>query len=291
MILQLRERFSAVNFQTIDATELSAAVRAMLSDRKRLKNKIYLTIFFAVFGFGVIAFNSNPSMDWNLILIASVAIVIVAFVLAQLTYNLTLGNLLINIFDSIAVARGPTAYRQWSAKDLHLGAIAVTGYAEKFNNILETVDSYRAKCLGTHSPLRKGRSAIATVYFLVGIISFFVFFVVLASNGFAGVGIAVGVGAIALGFLAFRRFRAHHQPSAEELLATDSRPLVLWLRSFKDDAASVAPLEDNLAVQSILYSNLVSRSLEDYLVFDFWYYGPVVSIGEPGETLPRLGAA
>jgi hypothetical protein len=287
-----------MNVQKIDTTELSAVVHAMLSNEKRLKNKIYLTILFTIFLFGVVAFDSNPSVQWNShlsmpwSLIPYLGVVVFAAILAQITYGSTLSNLLINIFDSIAVAWGPTTYRQWSARDLHLGAVAVPGYTEKFNDILKTVDSYRAKSLGVHSPLRKERSAMAGVYFLVGIVSFVVLFVVLASNGFAAVGTtALGVGAVALGFFAIRRFRTHRQPSAEELLTTDSRPLVLWLRSFKDDAASVAGLEDNLAVQSILYSNLVSRSLEDYLVFDLRYYGPVVSIGEPGETLPRLGAA
>lgn len=61
----------------------------------------------------------------------------------------------------------------------------------------------------------------------------------------------------------------HIAPSADEVLATDSRPPVLYLRSFEDDEEAVG-LEYSL-----------SEVMDDV--------GPFVAVGRPGDKLPPLG--
>jgi hypothetical protein len=86
-------------------------------------------------------------------------------------------------------------------------------------------------------------------------------------------GVLVKVGGSARG-----RGRRHLQASAEELLATDPRPPVLYLRSFEADDVMAASTGDG-------------DSAEEALVAALSMTGPVVALGEPGEALPPLGAA
>lgn len=68
------------------------------------------------------------------------------------------------------------------------------------------------------------------------------------------------------------RYGARHlQPGAEDLLASDGRPPILYLRSF---ASENTVGDEELAI---------AHAFEDV--------GPFVAIGQPGEKLPKLGAA
>jgi len=85
------------------------------------------------------------------------------------------------------------------------------------------------------------------------------------NNMMAGLlGIAVGVGL-------WRYGSRHLQPGADEILANDPRPPILYLRSFANETL-VGEEEEAIA-----------RALEDV--------GPLVAVGRPGERLPPLGAA
>lgn len=84
-------------------------------------------------------------------------------------------------------------------------------------------------------------------------------------------GLAALIATIGIGTGIWRYGSRHLQPSASELLATDPRPPVLYLRSFSNETTVG---DEELAI---------SRALEEL--------GPFVAIGRPGERLPQLGAA
>ncbi|MDF0601112.1 hypothetical protein P1J78_10255 [Psychromarinibacter sp. C21-152] len=80
----------------------------------------------------------------------------------------------------------------------------------------------------------------------------------------------LGVG-IGVGGLLWWRGSKHLQPLAETVMASDTRPPVLYLRSFANEADVHAE----------------ERGFADLLA----PVGPLIAIGQPGETLPPLGAA
>jgi hypothetical protein len=80
----------------------------------------------------------------------------------------------------------------------------------------------------------------------------------------------------------FKYGAAWRKLDAIELIKTNPRAPVLYLRSFNDDASvdytgSVNPLGPRRTVEMRLAKALMS-------------VGPVISIGHPGERLPELGA-
>lgn len=89
--------------------------------------------------------------------------------------------------------------------------------------------------------------------------------------------------------------------SAEEVLGRDSRPPVIYLRSFKDDRSdTVKTSKDNFPLWRILHpvklwasalNMFDTRTEEEILSEALQQVGPVVGIGRPGEKLPQLGAA
>lgn len=75
--------------------------------------------------------------------------------------------------------------------------------------------------------------------------------------------------------------RRFGQPSADALLAVDHRPPMLLLRSFWEDQA------DDAGTGELV---LVGGVLEPLLARHFSIYGPFVCIGDPRESVPKLGA-
>ena len=80
--------------------------------------------------------------------------------------------------------------------------------------------------------------------------------------------------------------------SASDLMASDPRPPVLYLRSFHAD------LEADQAMQGRIGARLLPMSVpqnvateEEQIAQVMSLYGPFVAIGRPGEHLPQLGAA
>lgn len=129
--------------------------------------------------------------------------------------------------------------------------------------------------------------------------------VMVATNGgdADGRGIAIIGSLFALpGVLFLIRSRKYRSLSANEVLENDSRPPVIYLRSFKDDKGAGHPL-GIFRGSNIKYfwhwifgfyngpHELMGRSEEEILAQVLGTVGPVVAIGRPGEKLPQLGAA
>lgn len=76
--------------------------------------------------------------------------------------------------------------------------------------------------------------------------------------------------------------RGCFEPIADDLLSTDNRPPIVFLRAFADDETA-NPLN--------LRSSLLDFSIEDRLAAHFNAFGPFVAIGAPGKKNPTIGAA
>lgn len=70
--------------------------------------------------------------------------------------------------------------------------------------------------------------------------------------------------------------------TAHELVTQDTRPPILYLRSFKDDN-----VDNSVDYQEDLALDTAEEQLKEILS----KFGPVIAIGQPGEELPSLGAA
>ncbi|MFF9479547.1 transferase [Streptomyces sp. NPDC014733] len=94
--------------------------------------------------------------------------------------------------------------------------------------------------------------------------------------------LCAGLAALGAGVLILRHARPRAVRGAAQALRADGRRPVLYLRSFADDA-DAAEVDDGTFV------NLHSR--EEQLAGALGAVGPVITVGRPGEPLPRLGAA
>lgn len=104
------------------------------------------------------------------------------------------------------------------------------------------------------------------------------------------------------GVLLLIRSRKYRSLSANEVLESDPRPPVIYLRSFKDDSGAGRPL-GILRAGNIKYiwhwilgfynapHEFMGWSEEEILARVLQTVGPTVAIGRPGEKLPQLGAA
>jgi hypothetical protein len=79
--------------------------------------------------------------------------------------------------------------------------------------------------------------------------------------------------------------------TAKDALAEDSRPPIVYLRSFKDDNNKTIFLGILEVIQFFNQGYDWSETHEESLANVFSKYGPFVAIGKPGEALPTLGAA
>ncbi len=99
----------------------------------------------------------------------------------------------------------------------------------------------------------------------------------------------------------FAKARRHMALVADEVLRTDPRPGILYLRSFilDDETAPGTPADPkttfNLLTDHVFlpgfWLNRRSLSFEEFLCKGMGRLAPVIAIGKPGEVLPRLGAA
>ncbi|MFB0620219.1 transferase [Streptomyces sp. AGS-58] len=92
-----------------------------------------------------------------------------------------------------------------------------------------------------------------------------------------------GLAAIGAGLLSLRYTRPRSVRGAAQALLADGRQPVLYLRSFADDDAA-AQVDDSASFVSI-------HSREEQLTGALGAVGPVITVGRPGEPMPRLGAA
>lgn len=100
----------------------------------------------------------------------------------------------------------------------------------------------------------------------------------------------VGTVLVALAWRLWRRSRRYEAPDADEAMALDPRPPVLYLRSFADDGQAVihaGGMSASSHVMKVLSPVTPEQEMADILD----RVGPLVAIGKPGEPLPELGAA
>jgi hypothetical protein len=81
----------------------------------------------------------------------------------------------------------------------------------------------------------------------------------------------------------------HLSESVERIMADDTRPPVLYLRSFLDDGRTEAIGGFEKVV--LAFSAVRRPSHEQHLARVLKSVGPLIAIGRPGEPLPELGAA
>lgn len=95
-----------------------------------------------------------------------------------------------------------------------------------------------------------------------------------------------------IGFQLLRSGWKYDVVSAEQLLAADPRPPVVYLRSFEADSELFLRPDGfwNKAM-TLIFDYAVTFSPEQELAEILNRVGPVIAIGKPGEPLPELGAA
>jgi hypothetical protein len=109
----------------------------------------------------------------------------------------------------------------------------------------------------------------------------------------------LGMSVVFVGAVLRHRTRRAAAPSAEALLQDDTRPPVLYLRSYADEAADLASdpyyADESLLVtfgRSFFWSRFSRRrSLEETFADRLGRLGPVVAIGSPKDKTKILGAA
>lgn len=104
--------------------------------------------------------------------------------------------------------------------------------------------------------------------------------------------LAAFLGSAWIGFRLLRSGWKYDVVPAEQLLAKDPRPPVVYLRSFEADSEIFLRPDGfwNKAV-TIFLGYAVTFSPEQELAEILNHVGPVIAIGKPGEPLPELGAA
>jgi TM2 domain-containing membrane protein YozV len=118
-----------------------------------------------------------------------------------------------------------------------------------------------------------------------------------ADSWLAIVGFLALMVVVRFGIVLFRTGWKYDALSADEARARDSRPPVVYLRSFRQDdevtliaggriARAMQPL-----VQLVYPLAIAGANPEQELALMLHRVGPVIAIGQPGESLPDLGAA
>lgn len=105
--------------------------------------------------------------------------------------------------------------------------------------------------------------------------------------------IALAAGGYVVAFGAWRLWRRTQRYSAlaaAEVMATDPRPPVLYLRSFRDDGAVLQDAEQG-RIANWTRERFAVATPEEESAAALDTVGPVVAIGRPGEPLPEIGAA
>ena len=98
---------------------------------------------------------------------------------------------------------------------------------------------------------------------------------------------ALGVVLLRLTFASFTRGAKLSAPFTKKLGGKNPRAPIIYLRSFQSDAATVPSARHKLGMAQYL----PDVRLEQYVVSVARLAGPVFALGQPGETLPQLGAA
>lgn len=128
--------------------------------------------------------------------------------------------------------------------------------------------------------------AVAGIVVTLFVVPFFLHL----SFGWYMVSVIVTVMISVLAIQLYIRARKFTAVSAEQVLAADPRPPVIYMRSFKDDPAAAMPVLSGPPGWALLFpKELVTE--EEIVTNILNGFGPTVTIGRPGEGLRELGAA
>jgi hypothetical protein len=110
-------------------------------------------------------------------------------------------------------------------------------------------------------------------------------------RGAMTVQIGIGIGLFFLGVRTYRRARRAAMLPGSALIKRDTRPIVLYLRSFEDDSG--IRLRARATNGRILAERLIKIPFEEVVTDHLWGYGPVLAIGDPrmARRTVVLGAA
>jgi hypothetical protein len=271
----------------IDSTKLADAIRKALEARKLAYARVVLFVPIFLFMFVTVAFSTRGS-------ISIVPILIISFV-GALIFSFVMKDglrMAVWVYESMALAGGPGGDASWTVKTVAGSSLPdIEGYHLPARELLDAADTIRLSARST--PVRYATSnnlrsdlflTLAAVCIVCGAGLLFGSLLLVPRSIKQLTIFGIGFASLITAPLAFHRFRRHRQPSAEQLLGSDTRAPVLWLRSFADDDLVLRDWDPGLQGTS-------DRTLEDVLTSDMWTYGPVVAVGAPGEKLPRLGAS
>lgn len=109
----------------------------------------------------------------------------------------------------------------------------------------------------------------------------------LAAYGLAAGG---GLALLASGRATQRLMRRMVRLSLDDLLQHDARQPILWLRAFRDDQVPLRPSALPFYAR-LLEAGRRRANLDELLLEEATPYGPVVTLGKPGDPYPPYGAA
>jgi hypothetical protein len=99
----------------------------------------------------------------------------------------------------------------------------------------------------------------------------------------------LGLASWGLGIACLKRARKHKTVAAQQLIARDTRPPVLYLRPFRDDSTAGRVVGGGHLLLSGWTLGFSTEEEQMGAVLNA--IGPFIAIGKPGEKLPELGAA
>jgi hypothetical protein len=98
----------------------------------------------------------------------------------------------------------------------------------------------------------------------------------------------IGFGCLFAGALIFRAARRLAMLSADEVMRTDERPPVLYLRSFGDDRVKIRSRRSGRRFWLEGLGGPSHERFEEVLAWHLWTYGPLVTIAQPRRRRPQV---
>jgi TM2 domain-containing membrane protein YozV/alkylhydroperoxidase/carboxymuconolactone decarboxylase family protein YurZ len=207
---------------------------------------------------------------------------------------------LVLVFAGGAAFASASNYAQWPIAPARFAGLAVASVLA-VNLLAIGLLIIAAGCGKTHasSPAPRRRAALLLRLTLANLLAPAFLYAMLTSDpaveaelarsgwdtGLSVLMAVLGVGAWRL----WRKSRQYGALDADQAMARDPRPPVLYLRSFADDGAALIGEQPSLMRLGAAVTALVTPEQE--MADNLDAVGPVVAIGKPGESLPELGAA
>jgi hypothetical protein len=242
--------------------------------------------------------SATPYLVPVVILLWCGLLLLLAVVAMPLAVLLGVGTILLIVFGLFTMVRQRTVSSTTGTKSELIAAEHATQRLPDFDRtvgeIVDAVDAFRrdpdrreagaADAASAAPAAAPSKRTAAIVYIVLGVL--------IIALGIPGLLIARITGVIPLflvlgaGFALFTRARRLMQPTAELARANDPRPPILFLRSFQDDKVKAKVLVRVAGLPS--YQKF---RFEEALGLRMRDFGPFLAVGEPGEGLPKLGAA